>query len=683
MLRIAFQALFCYTELSKHIKGGVDVATFIDMFAGAGGFSEGFLQAEENGKTFDFLLGSDINPTCEVTHRMRYNEQLGLNTIFLTKDITAPDFIEELLEQIKQHFGSTQVDVLTGGPPCQSFSLAGERRKNDKKDDLFSYYLKVIGTLKPKYFIMENVYGILTKDEGRVKERIIREIRNIVDYEHLEDFVFEANKISSKSDELRLALRVLGVWIAQDKIDRQRRNDYLAVRQAISDLDISDEQRDFLNRSILDKKTEMKNPELVSLCTELSNAFVEAYRNNKQIAEDDRNVIRQALALIANQNDLERITRMVKLQINSTELKRSVYKEKFDNITDYLSTGEIYEIALKQCDFLKSVTSDQNAVETVKKTKCALEILSEGVFQTMQRVLQLVSGLPEEEKLKALSEKVALYRTTGEQVLLASNYGVPQNRQRVIFVGCRNDQDIIDHIPYTVSEDEKVTVEEAIGDLDYIGIGDHPLDYDAKFANEFKKTKAGRIKREADGKPSKTGKTFAEWSKTGRLDPKRFPKLFDHKPIYTPANSADEINSQWFLHATLQNHETSRHSKEVQDRYRLMKKYGGYQEAKEAEPDNPLLETKKRNYTIIDPNTQSMTITTMPDDYVHYASDRSLTVREMARLQSFDDSFVFQGKRTTGGDRRKVETPQFTQVGNAVPPLMARAIASEILRHIK
>ena len=50
--------------------------TFIDMFAGAGGFSEGFLQAEYNGAYYDFLLASDINPTCEVTHVMRYNRQL-------------------------------------------------------------------------------------------------------------------------------------------------------------------------------------------------------------------------------------------------------------------------------------------------------------------------------------------------------------------------------------------------------------------------------------------------------------------------------------------------------------------------------------------------------------------------------------------------------------------------------
>ena len=87
--------------------------SFVDMFAGAGGFSEGFLQAEEAGKHFDFLLGSDINPTCEVTHRMRYNEQLGLNTAFLTKDISDPDFIEELLGQIQDQFGDVSIDVLT------------------------------------------------------------------------------------------------------------------------------------------------------------------------------------------------------------------------------------------------------------------------------------------------------------------------------------------------------------------------------------------------------------------------------------------------------------------------------------------------------------------------------------------------------------------------------------------
>ncbi len=659
------------------------MATFVDMFAGAGGFSEGFLQVEENGKHFDFLLGSDINPTCEVTHRMRYNEQLGLNTEFLTKDITDPDFIEELLERIQASFGETTIDVLTGGPPCQSFSLAGERRKNDKKDDLFSYYLKVIEVIRPKYFVMENVYGILTKDKGRVKERILKEIRNIVDYEHLKYFVEKSESIHNKSDELNIALRVLRIWIAQNDAEKQRRADYLTSRKAIKDADLSKEQKAFILKAILDNKTEIENRELKSFCNELSNSFVDAYRNNKTVTEDDRNVIRQALSLLSTQKELDRIAKSVKFHINAAQLKRSEYKDRFDRITDSLDVTEILDIALKQCDYLSSITDDINAVKAVKRTKLAMEILQEGAFETMQRVLTLADGSDLYKDLYDISKQTALYRVTGEQVLLSSNYGVPQNRQRVIFVGCRNDQDIIDHIPYTVDESEKVTVAEAIGDLDYIGIGDHPTNYDTSFSKRFEMTELGKIKRTADSKPSSDGMTFSEWSKRGRLDPKRFPKLLAQKPIYTPANTVDEIEPDKYVFATLQNHETSHHSEEVQARYALIRKYGGYQEAQEAEPDNPLLETKKRSYTVLNPNSQSTTITTMPDDYVHYDSNRSLTVREMARLQSFDDSFVFQGKRTTGGERRKLETPQFTQVGNAVPPLMARAIATEIIKHIK
>jgi DNA (cytosine-5)-methyltransferase 1 len=150
--------------------------TFIDLFAGAGGFSEGFLQAEINNKFFDFIAASDINENCELTHIVRYNHQLGLNAEFLRQDITEPDFLENLLNKI----GDKKIDVVCGGPPCQSFSLAGKRRKFDKKDDLFSHYLAVIKRLQPKYFVMENVKGILTKENGKIKDLIIQEIMNTI-----------------------------------------------------------------------------------------------------------------------------------------------------------------------------------------------------------------------------------------------------------------------------------------------------------------------------------------------------------------------------------------------------------------------------------------------------------------------------------------------------------------------
>ncbi|MBY4731762.1 MULTISPECIES: DNA cytosine methyltransferase [Cupriavidus] len=72
------------------------------------------------------------------------------------------------------------------------------------------------------------------------------------------------------------------------------------------------------------------------------------------------------------------------------------------------------------------------------------------------------------------------------------------------------------------------------------------------------------------------------------------------------------------------------------------------------------------------------TITTLPDDVLHYSEPRILTVRESARLQSFPDWFRFRGKFTTGGSLRTKECPRYTQVGNAVPPLLGRAIGLAI-----
>ena len=76
---------------------------------------------------------------------------------------------------------------------------------------------------------------------------------------------------------------------------------------------------------------------------------------------------------------------------------------------------------------------------------------------------------------------------------------------------------------------------------------------------------------------------------------------------------------------------------------------------------------KKRALRVLDPDRPSPTVTSMPDDLLHYAEPRTLTVRENARLQSFPDWFAFKGKYTTGGHLRRREVPRFTQVANAVP----------------
>lgn len=669
--------------------------TFVDMFAGAGGFSEGFLQAENGDNYYEFLLAGDINPTCEVTHRMRYNKQLGLPTEFLTKDITSPDYIEELCLKLENTYGEVTVDVLTGGPPCQSFSLAGERRKNDKKDDLFSYYLKVIEAIKPKYFVMENVAGILTKDKGKIKERILREIRNITDYDALSEFIdlcdskqLEFIKLSDY-EELNMAIKVLKISLTQHHLSEQRRVDYLKLIKIFEEADFSDGQKLFAKKALLENKNEIDNRELEMFCSELSNQFVDGYRNNETILEDERNVIRQALLLVSHQTDIQQIREKVKYEINISQLKRSEFKANFDKVTDYLNMSEIVEIASKQCEFLIKNVKNREAEKATRNVKLGLEILFEGACATTERILKILIKHFDNKTMKTfeiIANKVALYKIDAPISLRASDYGVPQNRVRVVFIGCRNDQKLITEIPGTVCENQKVTAAEAIGDLNYIGIGKHEFDYDKKTRKKFEKSKYGKIVRTVDGVPydancDEVHHTFSEWSRIGRLSPIRFPNIA--KPAYTAANRYDEYKADRDIEAVLHNHETSNHSQEVQDRYALMRKHGDYHTAKEKEPNNPLLKTKKRNYTCLSEDKPSSTIVTLGDDFAHYGADRSLTVREMARLQSFDDSFVFQGKRSTGGDKRKMETPQFTQVGNAVPPLMARAIANQILKNIQ
>jgi DNA (cytosine-5)-methyltransferase 1 len=94
---------------------------------------------------------------------------------------------------------------------------------------------------------------------------------------------------------------------------------------------------------------------------------------------------------------------------------------------------------------------------------------------------------------------------------------------------------------------------------------------------------------------------------------------------------------------------------------------------------------RKRSATVLSSSQPAPTVTSIPDDLVHYAEPRVLTVRECARLQTFPDSFEFRGPYTTGGRKRRFELPRYTQVANAVPPLFAEQIGlawKEVLCHV-
>ena len=90
--------------------------------------------------------------------------------------------------------------------------------------------------------------------------------------------------------------------------------------------------------------------------------------------------------------------------------------------------------------------------------------------------------------------------------------------------------------------------------------------------------------------------------------------------------------------------------------------------------------TRKHSQRVIKKECPSPTVLTIPDDLIHPFEDRTLTVREMAALQGFKNSFIFYGKITTGGTKRRREVPQYSQVGNAVPPPLGRAIGERLIK---
>jgi DNA (cytosine-5)-methyltransferase 1 len=88
----------------------------------------------------------------------------------------------------------------------------------------------------------------------------------------------------------------------------------------------------------------------------------------------------------------------------------------------------------------------------------------------------------------------------------------------------------------------------------------------------------------------------------------------------------------------------------------------------------------KHCFSVLDARVPAPTLTSNPDDYLHYCEARTLSVREYARIQSFPDWYCFRGKYTTGGKERKNDVPRYTQIGNAIPPLMAEQIGLTLIK---
>lgn len=257
------------------------------------------------------------------------------------------------------------------------------------------------------------------------------------------------------------------------------------------------------------------------------------------------------------------------------------------------------------------------------------------------------------EKIKTLLEK---HGYEPQQVLVrACDFGVPQYRPRYLTIGIRHDL-IIEHSApnfletltsirnqflheHNLPTDHPVTVADAISDL----------------------CVNGKRKVLCDDPESQKGFYQIEY-----VGPES-----DYQRLMHGSLNGDPINS-----LRLPNHRPSTILKFIQIQETCRRGVGL------SNTDKARLGIKKSTLVPLFSDQPSHTLTTLPDDLLHYEEPRIHTVREYARLQSFPDWFDFLGKYTTGGDRRKKECPRYTQVGNAVPPLLAKAVGLAIQKII-
>ena len=656
--------------------------TFIDLFAGAGGFSEGFLQVGDEKNSFDFLLASDINEDAELCHRLRYNHQLGMDVRFLREDIKSPRYIPQLraeLDSLARQRGVEKVgvDVVCGGPPCQSFSMAGERRDCDHKDNLFSYYLDVIREVRPKYFVIENVKGILSKKytEDRLWVDIINEeIGSIIDGSRLDPFL---RSLRGSLDSFPESHQVLFHALAdsleakfhssfpQDLKDFRERTQ-LEMKDSLSsdwDTDNFELHQDIFYDIHLEKSLVGPHYRYVQRLERMFADLCAEAGASLDLSCEARTV-RGGLRLLKYPERLASLQRSVEQLKVLGGINQDAWEPCFNNFLACTSVDQIVdsiESALQDADSLSANSSMYDEfIQRLSAFKLsvggALKRIKQELTQLRKMQLFYPTIQSAVDDLLEGARRLSDYRIGDPIVVNAENYGVPQSRERVLFIACRSDVDPIVGIPTTT---KRSTVQEAIDDLKEL----HSNQVCTHYAVGLDDSLSDYIKA----------------SRCGRLRPDLQSRISDDAHDYV--ESIPKFKAGDFQSFRLGNHEVPNHQGSTLERLEVIQRHGSYAAAHE-ELVGKDLKTKKRNYSVLQESGVSPTVTCHFQDFVHYHNPRSPSVREMARLQSFDDSFIFPGKRMTGGTRRKMELCQYTLVGNSVPPLLAKAIASEVFNKL-
>lgn len=165
--------------VGKHVAGFVQSRTAIDLFAGAGGLSLGLELAG-----WDVAVAVDNDDRALKTYSFnRPSESIpdhdSRSTLVLCQDLSDESERTETVARIRDKVGQKPIGLLVGGPPCQGFSTAGWRLKQDDRNDLAVAFMEFVDDLKPECVIVENVEGLLNYRHGAVIHELLGTLREL------------------------------------------------------------------------------------------------------------------------------------------------------------------------------------------------------------------------------------------------------------------------------------------------------------------------------------------------------------------------------------------------------------------------------------------------------------------------------------------------------------------------
>jgi DNA (cytosine-5)-methyltransferase 1 len=234
---------------------------------------------------------------------------------------------------------------------------------------------------------------------------------------------------------------------------------------------------------------------------------------------------------------------------------------------------------------------------------------------------------------------------SGFMVFKASDFGVPQDRERVIILGISKD----------LTQIQDVSIPRILSSLSSIVRNEIRTKYDLPLDRAVNVYEA-----------------IHDLSSPTEVPSPEFPKFMTSRYLTPKSSYARLMRCGLKTGAIPNSHRFSYHGPKVKQLY-----VNAHASQKPGRLSKEFLRsqgTKTLKKFLLDPNRPASTMTTHPDEHIHFLYPRNVSLREMARLQSFPDNFNFYGRYTLNGDRRGLDVSRCAQIGNAIPPLLAESI---------